>query len=334
MKSPVLIDWLTFTVLDAEGPDAVIKDYLKMDPGLFAPGAGYVRGYYQCKAYGNISVGHGPFGFAKGVCVSMSGQGCRQFEQTGGVLLPEQGKDSLVERLHISENVNVTRIDLAADDMAGKLDMALIAAKVHSAEVRSRLTTYSVTSSKARGFAGAIATTAYVGAKSSDLRFRIYDKAKEHYDPLKDKEGFNNPWVRVEMVCKGDYAESVVGHLCNDETAAGCFGRLIRGHLDFIEKDDKNISRCTVSAFWQEFLETLEKALIHSRPEKPGQFAQKREWFFAQLGAVAAMLMDGMGPQFWTELRKSRKRMTRQQETLLASWLSSQCGQQGETYTG
>jgi hypothetical protein len=246
MKSPVLIDWITFTVLDAESPEAVIKDWLGIEPDLFVPGNGYVRGYYQCRGFGSIFVGSDPFGFAKGVCVSMSGQGCRQFEQAGGIMLPEQGKNSLIERLHTAENVNVTRIDLAADDMAGKLDMALIAAKVSASQVRSRLTSYSKTTSKERGYGEKTATTVYIGAKSSDLRFRIYDKAKEHYDPLQDNDGWNKHWVRVEMVCRGEYAEAVVGHLCNDDTAAGCFGRLIRGHLEFIERDDSNISRCTV----------------------------------------------------------------------------------------
>ena len=83
MKCQVLVDWLTFSVKEAD-PAAVIRQYLGLDPVLFQD-AGYgLRGYNRVLRFSDICVCYEPrendFFRDMGVFVSMSGNGCRTFE--------------------------------------------------------------------------------------------------------------------------------------------------------------------------------------------------------------------------------------------------------------
>jgi len=84
MKCQVLIDWLTFSVKEAD-PNKVIQTYLGMDPALFQDtGFTQFMGYSKVMRFSDILVcseGREDEKFHDmGVCVSMSGNGCRTFE--------------------------------------------------------------------------------------------------------------------------------------------------------------------------------------------------------------------------------------------------------------
>ena len=84
MKSEVLVDWLTFSVKNATEPKEVIRRYLGMEPELFQDAGYSLLGYDKVLRFGDICVCYEPRenGFFKdmGVCVFMSGNGCREFE--------------------------------------------------------------------------------------------------------------------------------------------------------------------------------------------------------------------------------------------------------------
>ena len=67
LKSEVLVDWLTFSVKNATEPKEVIRQYLGRDPELFQDAGYSLLGYDKVLRFGDI-------------CVSMSSNGCREFE--------------------------------------------------------------------------------------------------------------------------------------------------------------------------------------------------------------------------------------------------------------
>lgn len=115
----ILIDWLTFTS-HCDSPETLmimlgLKDvaWQRMDKGR--------NGYRQRWFFENISI---LFDGADnmGVCVDMSGTGCRVFETYSIISWQE-----LIEILYFSsEDYNVTRLDMAFDDHTGILDMDVL----------------------------------------------------------------------------------------------------------------------------------------------------------------------------------------------------------------
>ena len=83
MKCEVLIDWLTFSV-KREDPSEVIREYLGLDPALFQDTGYSLLGYNKVLRFSDICVCYEPRENKHfqnmGVCVSMSGNGCRTFE--------------------------------------------------------------------------------------------------------------------------------------------------------------------------------------------------------------------------------------------------------------
>lgn len=67
--------------------------------------------------------------------------------------------------------------------------------------------------------------TVYVGSRTSEKFLRIYDKQAE--------AGLDKPLTRVELECKGDYAEGIAQHV--DAEGYHGFPAIIRGFCDFPE---------------------------------------------------------------------------------------------------
>ena len=121
MKCQVLVDWLTFSVKETD-PAAVIRQYLGLDPVLFQD-AGYgLLGYNRVLRFSDICVCYEPrendFFRDMGVCVSMSGNGCRTFETMSALTGAKDGQDAsgtafsvLFRLLAAEESANVSRID-------------------------------------------------------------------------------------------------------------------------------------------------------------------------------------------------------------------------------
>jgi hypothetical protein len=178
MKCQVLIDWLTFSVQETD-PNKVIQTYLGMDPALFQDTGYSLMGYSKVMRFSDILVcseGREDKNFHDmGVCVSMSGNGCRTFETMSRLTLDlkdKQGTQSvafpaLFQLLTSDADANVSRIDIACDDRAGHLNIDDVLNKVQANEVNSRMTKRSTVIS----FNGTQrnGVTAYIGAPSSSF---------------------------------------------------------------------------------------------------------------------------------------------------------------------
>ena len=151
MKCQVLIDWLTFSVKETD-PSKVIQTYLGMDPTLFQDTSYSLMGYSKVMRFSDILVcsegREDDYCKDMGICVSMSGNGCRTFETMSKLTLDLEDKQgtrsvafpALFQLLASDADANVSRIDIACDDRAGHLNMDDVLNKVQANEVNSRMT--------------------------------------------------------------------------------------------------------------------------------------------------------------------------------------------------
>ncbi len=325
MKCEVLVDWLTFSVKE-KAPNKVIQDYLGMDPALFQDTGYSLMGYNKVLRFSDICVCYegreDDYFQDMGVCVSMSGNGCRTFETMSKLSFDgardKQGTKSiafpvLFQLLASTEGANVSRIDIACDDHAGYLSMDDVLSKVQANEVNSRMTARStVISFDGSQRSGA---TAYLGAPSSSFRVRIYDKALE--------EGTDGHWVRVELVMRGKNSNAFVEQMTNSENVGKLAAQVINDKFSFIERDDSNITRCTVCSWWTQFVEDLEAVRLVARKVIQHSVEQIGSWVEAQVGPSLAILFRTMGWPYIFELAKdSGRRLSDKQLSLITDYNS------------
>ena len=294
MKCEVLIDWLTFSV-KKDDPSEVIREYLGLDPALFQDTGYSLLGYNKVLRFSDICVCYEPRENKHfqnmGICVSMSGNGCRAFETMSKLgAKDKQGTQSvafpaLFQLLTADETANVSRIDIACDDREGYLNMDEIIDRTRSNEINSRLLRRTINFSlNGKDKAGA---TVYIGAPSSEFRVRIYDKALE--------QGVEGHWIRVELVMRSANANAFVEDMTNSENVGKLAAQVINDKFSFIERDDSNISRCTVCDWWQNFVDELDKVRLVSRDVIQHGVERIRSWIENQVGPSLYVLMKTMG---------------------------------------
>ena len=322
MKCEVCVDWLTFSV-KKEDPNEVIRDYLGLDPALFQDTGYSLLGYNKVLRFSDICVCHEPRENQHfknmGVCVSMSGNGCRAFETMSKLgAKDKQGKESvafpaLFRFLAADEAANVSRIDIACDDREGYLNMDEIIDRTRSNEINSRLLRRTINFSlNGKDKAGA---TVYIGAPSSDFRVRIYDKALE--------QGVDGHWVRVELVMRSANANAFVEAVTGSENVGKLAAQVINDKFSFIERDDSNISRCTVCDWWQNFVDELDKVRLVSREVIQHGVERIRGWIESQVGPSLYVLMKTMGIlDIYNIAASSAGRISSQQEALILDFQS------------
>lgn len=296
MKATACIDWLTFTVRSGREPREVVEKILQMDFELFQSKGYGLFGYRQAVEFGNILVMYdyaGNITSDMGVCVSMSGKGCRTFEQHtkrsagGGTPLV-----SLICDLHADEFANFSRVDLALDDTVGLLDLDKVVEKVDANEINSFITCRNVV----RGYNGKSrsGTTVYIGSPKSDFRIRFYDKAKEKFK--KGQPEYEMHWVRCEIVMKHHNANGFAAALANTEDLGGMAAMILNDKIAFIEPgSDSNISRCVVCDWWQDFVDSVESVKLVVKEDAKHTVLDLMDWVQHQIAPTLSLINDAVG---------------------------------------
>lgn len=319
MKCQILVDWLTFSVKRKE-PREVIREFLGLDPSLFQEEGYGLMGYTRVLKFSNILVCYEPRedGYFQdmGICVSMSGNGCRTFESLSKLSGQKQGLESsafpaLFQLLMAEEGANISRIDIACDDRDGYLDMDEIVHKIQTNEVNSRMAKRSVIVSYDGAQRGG--TTVYLGAPSSDFRVRIYDKAKE--------EGIDGHWIRVELVMRHKNSAAFVAQAVDCESVGKLAAQVINDKFSFIDRDDTNITRCTVCSWWLRFVDELEAVRLVARCVIQHRVEQIDDWVIHQVGPSLAVLFRTLGwPHLFELAKDAGKRLSGQQKALVSDY--------------
>ena len=242
----ILFDWLTFTS-HCDSPESImlllgLKDvpWQKMDKGR--------NGYRQRYFFENISILYDG-AENMGVCVDMSGTGCRAFESFSTINWTE-----LMQILYFnSDDYNVTRLDMAFDDHTGILDIDVLRDDTDDHMYVSRSRTWKVEY-------GSFGTTIYHGSPKSDMYIRIYDKAAE-----RDLE--NVHWIRVEMQMRDEIAAGFIDglmiHPVGDQ-----FRGVLHNYLRYVQDPgvDTNMSRWPMTKYWSDLIQGIAQIRCWSAP--------------------------------------------------------------------
>ncbi|MEG1953024.1 MAG: replication initiation factor domain-containing protein [Hydrogenoanaerobacterium sp.] len=323
----LLIDWLSFSVrIDTKNPVifkgvldlSFIADFLGISLDEFSS-CGKVKWYKERYDCNNISVSV-PFEHnenKQGYFISMSGKGCRFFENTRKC---EDFSDFELWRLffmslrHLNEiglSVNVSRVDFASDDFDGNLQIDNIIESVSNREVASRFQNRGGIDSFNFLDIGRVVWSIKHDVKSSSVTFgsrqssvfcRFYDKKAEQLQKnFKDDECcktlFAIPhWVRMEFEFHDDSAIEIINALCDDNDFSEFYSAYVNGMLRFINITDTNVTRCESKKWWLDFIGTTEHIKLSCGDYKPVSRERHLDYVYNHLsGAIyTAMNIDGV----------------------------------------
>ena len=219
------------------------------------------NGYRQRYHFENISIlfdGQDNMG----VCVDMSGTGCRAYETYSTV-----GWSPLLQHLHLYAGTNadtgdykITRLDAAFDDHTGILDIDELRDDTDQHHYVSRSRTWEVDY-------GSKGQTIYHGSPQSNMYIRIYDKAAELASKSDDPNAFDDVhWVRVELQMRDEIAKGFLDGLVI-HPLGDVFRGVLHNYLRYvIPTKDTNMSRWDLAPYWAELLEGVQKFRCWSSP--------------------------------------------------------------------
>lgn len=274
----VLIDWLTVTS-KVDSVDTFIR-LLGMDVHGIAweEKEAYMNGYPMRKTWGGVTLLYGARE-DMGVCLTMSGAGCRTFESHSSI--------SWVELLSVfSSNpadYNITRLDLAFDDHSGILDIQRVLDDTDDHYYVSNFRWWKVEY-------GSEGTCIYHGSPTSDIRFRIYDKAAER------GMSEDTHWIRVEAQLRKKNAMAAVAEILRDNDVGRTFSGILRNYLTYREpSDDKNKSRWPIADYWEKLINSVAAIRLWSDPGVEYNIFRLERWLVDQCGAAISCWSDIYG---------------------------------------
>lgn len=306
-----LIDWLTVT-FKADTVISVIA-MLGLDSEHFTEKQSFKNGYPLDTFFSNIHIWSGAedpryytAGYNKagrwvtaeekarndmGVCLNLSGQGCRAFEEHSKV-----GWFELFKRI-LQHNGHITRLDLAYDDHMGVIDIYRFAHDIHDRNYRSKSKKSKIlwSDDQEQDVQG---LTVYVGKESSDVFIRVYDKAAER--------GFDHSkhWVRVELQLRDERADAALRRLFQKESIGVVAAGILRNYLTVcVPTGDSNKARWPVAYYWERVLGQMETIRLWSAPGEPYNFSKTEMHVIKQYAQFVLAYKDiyGSMQNLWLE---------------------------------
>jgi len=261
-----LVDWLTFS--SKKYTEKTILEFLQIGIIHWQSLKGF-WGYMDSLYFGGIRI---HFGGNDGVCVNMSGQGCRTFESISGLEW-----FSLFGCLLDENSFNVTRLDIACDEKDGILPLKKIADITNKfiagnkANVCTKFTWADVNNST-QGL------SVYYGSPKSDFRIRMYDKARER--GLED----GTHWIRTELQIRDTHALNTVRSILTTQDIGRTFTGIVNNYLRFVNPTHTRACKCSNKRWWDRFLHTAEKISIFTRVGIEYNLKNIKTWVDKQVG--------------------------------------------------
>lgn len=258
LKNEALVDWFAFTLPHVLNPQEAVKmsglkcfDFQQCEFGGM--------GYKKSLRAGNVVVFYDGAD-NMGVHISMTGQGCRQYES---IKATKNCWEQLFLHLHnlnyiTPETVKFKRFDVAIDNVDGQLDLDRLEASIRANDVRSLfkggklIEKLAFTDEKKNH-----GKTIYIGSDTSRLKARFYDKAAQL-----QLEGH---WVRAEIQFMAERAEQAIIAYIKRITLGEIVTRTLNQYFTLIDRTDSNISRCPVKPWWSAWLGTTQKLKLTTR---------------------------------------------------------------------
>lgn len=242
---------------------------------------------YQDRLYWNSISIHYNGREDMGIWLEMMGQGCRAFETHG----TGNYEDLFAEVLTNPGQVNITRLDVAFDDLEGILDMEQLCNDTRDGEFISRFNDWQV-------ILGSKGSSVTHGSMKSDIFIRIYDKAMER--------GYTDGrhWIRCELQLRRERAKAFIDQFSDVGTR---FSGVLLNYLRYVDPDgfDTNRWRWNLKPYWQDLVGTASKISLYSKPGEEYNILNLQSYVYDQAGGAAWTLMQIEGQaEFLDKLSK------------------------------
>lgn len=287
MENRIIYDYVTFSS-QIHSPDDLI-DILGLGGVAFDVSNGFY-GYRSRLFFCGISI-HFEGAPGMGVCVEMSGKGCRTFEEFGNG--DYEGIFALVRQHQSDGEMKITRLDVAYDDFCGKLDLARLSRDTVENHFVSRFRDWQVIQGNKGG-------SVNHGSKSSNVYIRIYDKALEQKVALMH-------WVRVEIQMRKECAWGFIQ--LQDVIDKKFFGVLNEYLRYIVESDsDSNRWRLPMVDYWADFVDYDDQVSIFAKPASDFNVAKLYEYITTQTSGACQTYIDMFGSDsFLSTIAAARK---------------------------
>lgn len=235
----VLIDYLTMTS-KIHNERQLLKLLGVEDCGILELPGRY--GWLYRLYYRGVSVLFG--GSRDDVCLEISGAGCRTVEEISENTFDWFRFFQEFEPDIRTGEVNVSRLDIAGDDLEGILSFQKMVK--HGDEGRY------ICKARWKMKTDWAEQCIYFGSPRSGRRVRIYNKALEQ-----QQEGH---WLRVELQMRDDNAVSFLLNWFREKDIGRCYGGVLRNFLRFTTTapDGSHYDRLKVTRWWEKFLGQVE----------------------------------------------------------------------------
>lgn len=291
MENCIIFDWLTFSSKDISV--AFAEKLLGLQDCNWDTQLPSSLRYAYRNQVGGISIHWTPDDWEQlhpgikrneGLCVEMSGQGCREFETYGRGDFPGLIQDICLIGCHIA------RLDLAYDDFEGKIDICQVARQATDLHFTSRMSKREVIRSVPDLNPDHDGLTITHGSRSSNIMIRIYDKRCERQRYELDH------WIRCEIQFRHDDADGVALRLNQGVTVGNLFSGVLRQYLNYRDQTpDSNKSRWPISDWWQDLINDVDPITVHQKKDVVYNRDKLESYVFGQakFGIVAALALDG-----------------------------------------
>lgn len=293
MNNYIIYDYLTFT--SKIHNETAILELLGLTDVKFETLKGFY-GYQDRLYYDGISI-HYNGRSDMGVCVEMSGHGCRAFETFGNgdydLIFSEILDNYSVEP--DKRQMNITRIDVAYDDFTGIIDLENLCSETMKLNFVSRFKDWQVITGN-KGMA------VNHGSNKSNVYIRCYDKRLEQ--KVEDKV---DHWVRLELQIR---KECAVGFIRMNEAIEDKYFMTLNNYLRYIDPADNqsNKSMCATAPYWSKFIENEESRSIFFKPADNYSFQKLYSFVNNQLAGAINTYCDIVGvDQFLIDISNSMK---------------------------
>ena len=303
-ENRIIFDWLSFTTRKHSVVELIELLELRECPFETVRGS---KGFMWRQYYNGISIHYnenelnhsGDF-----IWLEMSGQGCRSFESFGS-----GDYESLFDLVRRDpENIHLTRIDIAFDDMTGVFDIKQICDEVRFEHFVSRTSTYQSIYSNS-------GNAVYFGSKKSNVFIRIYDKAAERgYD------GEKFHWVRCELQLKDVNAKGFVDKLQDNDLRELYLG-VLKNYISFrIPTNDSNKRRWPQAEWWSKFLDNAVRISVWSKPGVDYNLSACERYVMTQpIGSIKTLVEIFGKEAFFEMIRKAPAPKNPKYKQLIAS---------------
>ena len=294
-ENVILFDWLTVSCKE-EDPWYWVT-LLHMEDAAWSAMEKGRNGYRNGLYFGSISILYdGNPGM--GICLDMSGQGCRTFEEYGsGDFIALFRLFSQDERFHI------TRLDVAFDDHSGILDIRQLFYDTDDQGGGQQFVSKFRKSKIEKSFKdGRPGISIYHGSEQSDIMIRIYDKAAERGLPE------TQHWVRVELQHRRDRA-SQFALTAVSEPIGTLFRGVLVNYVRYVDDPgtDSNCWRWPMKSYWAELIDQVGRITLFVKPGVEYNIRQLDHYVFEQaVNAIGASIDIYGAPFFMEQIQRKR----------------------------